>query len=460
MCVTGVCAAPAVTSVDPADGATGADALGIIQITFNGAMDPGTLSYKSVLDSGACAGTIQVSTDDFATCILFSSAVMTSGNRIAQLTPAPALSFGSTYKVRVTTGAQSWTNVALGTEFDMTTGFLTRLSPATSGVVISQVYGAGGNAGATWLNDFIELHNRGGTAVSLAGWSVQYSTAAGGNWQVTPLSGSIPAGGYYLVQEAGGGSGSALPTADATGSIALAAGAGRVALATSTTAFTSGSCSIGQLVLVDLLGYGGTATCHEGSAAAPAPTTTTTDLRAAYGCTDTDQNGSDFAAVSATAPGPRNSSSQVSACRPVHNESGDAAEADYCALLSPASISVQTGTALPTVTGTIYEATVTEAAGASAKVTAEFSYGPRATNPEDESLGGWNFIGANYDVQDGNNDRYKYNGTAPAAGDYSYTFRFSLDGGLSWTYCDDNGAGSNSGLVFETPHLPLMHVTP
>src|SRR5215203_7407295 len=75
-------------------------------------------------------------------------------------------------------------------------------------VVISQVYGAGGNAGATHRNDFIELFNRGNTTVSLAGWSVQYASATGtGSFSggVTTLSGSIAPGQYYLVQESSGG---------------------------------------------------------------------------------------------------------------------------------------------------------------------------------------------------------------------------------------------------------------
>ena len=59
-----------------------------------------------------------------------------------------------------------------------------------SDVVISQVYGGGGNAGATLTHDFIELFNPGTTAVILDGWSVQYTSAAGtGTWQVTPLAG-------------------------------------------------------------------------------------------------------------------------------------------------------------------------------------------------------------------------------------------------------------------------------
>ena len=51
-----------------------------------------------------------------------------------------------------------------------------------------------------------------------------------------------------------------------------------------------------------------------------------------------------------------------------------------------------------------------------------------------------------------------------AAGTYSYAARFSLDAGTTYTYCEvagvDGGAGSNSGLSFETPYLPEMVVTP
>ena len=44
-------------------------------------------------------------------------------------------------------------------------------------------------------------------AVSLSGWSVQYAASGGSTWQVTPLTGSIPSGRNYLVQEAAGGRG-------------------------------------------------------------------------------------------------------------------------------------------------------------------------------------------------------------------------------------------------------------
>src|ERR1051326_1621522 len=51
-----------------------------------------------------------------------------------------------------------------------------------SNVVISQVYGGGGNSGAPFRNDFIEIFNRGTTTVSLSGWSVQYASSTGSTW--------------------------------------------------------------------------------------------------------------------------------------------------------------------------------------------------------------------------------------------------------------------------------------
>src|SRR5438094_10479396 len=68
-------------------------------------------------------------------------------------------------------------------------------------VGISQVYGGGGNSGATLKNDFIELFNPGTQPVDLTGWSVQYASSIGTTWQVTRLAHTIQPGGYYLIKE-------------------------------------------------------------------------------------------------------------------------------------------------------------------------------------------------------------------------------------------------------------------
>src|SRR5690606_32678178 len=174
-------------------------------------------------------------------------------------------------------------------------------------VVISQVYGGGGNSGATWKSDFIELHNNGTDAVSVDGWSVQYASTSGSSWQDTPLSGSIAPGGYYLVKQADGSGGTQdLPTPDATGGIAMSGSNGKVALSSSSTAL-SGACPTGN---VDLVGYG-SANCAEGSDPAPGLSNTTAALRAGGGCTDTNVNAADF--TSGT-PDPRNSASPPNVC--------------------------------------------------------------------------------------------------------------------------------------------------
>jgi len=179
-------------------------------------------------------------------------------------------------------------------------------------VVISQVYGGGGNAGATLTNDFVELFNRSANAVSLVGWSVQYTSSTGTTWQVTPLAGTIQPGKYILVQEAAGTGGTApLPTPDVTGTIAMAAGAGKVLLSTGSAA-QSGSCPVGAAVL-DHVGYGASDCGTTWLGNAPALSNTAAALRKVAGCTYTGNAASDFVAGT---PAPRNSSNAANACQP------------------------------------------------------------------------------------------------------------------------------------------------
>jgi predicted extracellular nuclease len=165
------------------------------------------------------------------------------------------------------------------------------------------------------------LFNRGSEAVDLSGWSVQYAGATGTSWAKTSLAGTLAPGHYFLVQEAAGtGSAQPLPTPDATGNIALAASAGKVALIKNNTTLTVG-CPSGS-ALADFVGYGG-ADCHEGAHATSAPGNTTAVARKDEGCADTDDNGSDFATAT---PAPRNSASPAHACpnAPTQNEAGAA----------------------------------------------------------------------------------------------------------------------------------------
>jgi hypothetical protein len=185
---------------------------------------------------------------------------------------------------------------------------------ASPDVVVSQVYAGGGNSGAPFANDFVELFNRGSSAIDVSGWTIQYASATGTTWQVTGLTGSIAPGRHYLVQLASAAAvGAPLPTPDAIGTTNLAVSGGKVAIVRDPSPLTcggsAGSCSAVTSV-ADLIGYG-TAVDYEGSGAAPALDNATAAVRSGDGCTDTDANPADFTAA---VPAPRNSSTAATTC--------------------------------------------------------------------------------------------------------------------------------------------------
>jgi predicted extracellular nuclease len=193
-------------------------------------------------------------------------------------------------------------------------------TPSTS-LVVSEAYGGGGNSGSTLTNDFIELGNAGAAAADLAGYSVQYLSASPGpttTWQVTPLTGSVPAGGRFLIGEAAGAGGTdPLPAPDATGAINLSGTAGTVALVHSTSALTCKTTDDCAAVsdVVDLVGWGGAAV-HEGTAAGA--TTNPTSVQRSASLADTDDNSVDFTVA---APTPTNSGTGSSSVR-IHDIQG------------------------------------------------------------------------------------------------------------------------------------------
>ena len=185
--------------------------------------------------------------------------------------------------------------------------FAAILPVSAADVVISQIYTAGGNSGATYQNDFVELHNRGGAPVSLNGWTLQYATT--NFWFTTALSGTLQPGQYYLVEEGSSGTnGINVPPPNSQSSVNLNTSNGKIALVNNNVPFTNNCPS--DPSIVDLVGYGVIVNCSEG-AAAQAPGAATALFRAGGGCTDTGNNGSDF---SLAAPNPRNTFSPFNVC--------------------------------------------------------------------------------------------------------------------------------------------------
>ncbi|NOU92450.1 hypothetical protein GC093_04265 [Paenibacillus sp. LMG 31456] len=207
---------------------------------------------------------------------------------------------------------KKWTSLALAVLMLLGSllpqSVLPTVKAAAAHVVINQIYGAGGNSGASYKNDFIELYNPTGIEVDLNGWSVQYASSAGTTWAVTNLTKKIPAYGYYLVSEAGGTNGTALPSPDDSGTIPMAANNGKVVLVSSTDAITGGALPADYSAshIIDYVGYG-TATAFEGTGPTPAPDTLNSVQRKGYG-QDTNYNNNDFTKV---AVNPRNTSSPI-----------------------------------------------------------------------------------------------------------------------------------------------------
>lgn len=182
----------------------------------------------------------------------------------------------------------------------------------TNHLVISQVYGAGGNSGALFRNDFVELYNPTASAINISGWSLQYAGAASDNWHTgkVDLSGTVAPGKYFLIQLASGGSiGATLPAPDlASTNISMSFAAGKLALVSNTVTLT-GNCP-SSAGIVDFIGYGTSADCNE-TANAPATAAALAIFRINNGCTDNNNNSSDFIQL---APSPRNSASPANTC--------------------------------------------------------------------------------------------------------------------------------------------------
>jgi hypothetical protein len=141
------------------------------------------------------------------------------------------------------------------------------------------------------------------------------------------------------------------------------------------------------------------------------------------------------------------------------NETGSTAEADVCSLFFPTTLATSAGVTPGLVVGRVSESGLTGGTGAPVGLLAEVGYGPTATSPATDA--GWRFTPASFVADVGSED--EFSGALPALtapGAYAYGFRVSFDDGLSYTYCDRDGAGSNAGLTFLPAQLGLWTVTP
>ncbi|UOQ96963.1 choice-of-anchor D domain-containing protein [Hymenobacter sp. 5317J-9] len=305
-------------------------------------------------------------------------------------------------------------------------------------VVISQAYGGGGNSGSVYKNDFIELFNRGTTAVNVTGWTVQYASTTGTftTANSTTLSGTIQPGKYYLIQEAAGSGGTTnLPTPDATGTIAMGGTGFRVALVnnTSLATATTGPNSTFSANVVDFLGSG-SATAYEGASAAPAPSNSNANLRANGGCTDTNVNGNDFTAAAAA---PRNSATTANPCA------------------TPAEINVTDGT-VTYLTGSTYSGFATTTVGSvdTKTFTIENTGGTALTVSSVAATGDFSVSGAPTSVAAGSSATFSVSFAPTAAGTRTGTLTITNSDADEGSYVIDLSAQGQASTA--NPEINLQ----
>jgi len=189
-------------------------------------------------------------------------------------------------------------------------------TPPLGAVVISQIYGGSGQVGSTYKYNYVELFNRTNEVIDIGSWPISAASATGDyGFSIGFVSsrGVFIGGGQYLLIQIGpaGASGAPLPvTPDfiIDQNIELA---GRLAFSRAGV-FLSGDCpTLPNSSIVDYVGYGSAATCFEGAGPIANLSANTAAVRLSAGCTDTDNNATDFIV---SAPGPRNSGSTRNFC--------------------------------------------------------------------------------------------------------------------------------------------------
>lgn len=128
-------------------------------------------------------------------------------------------------------------------------------------VILTEVYGGGGNSGAVYNQDFVELYNPGADAVALTGWSLQYYTSTGTtpsksiefstDVQILPYQ-------HFLLAASGGEIGAPLPGKDMEAIASLSLSAGKVVLfkTVDKQTLTTIDALVSNVSYVDIIPYG------------------------------------------------------------------------------------------------------------------------------------------------------------------------------------------------------------
>lgn len=130
---------------------------------------------------------------------------------------------------------------------------------------------------------------------------------------------------------------------------------------------------------------------------------------------------------------------------------------EWCNLQWPPATSTTVDTPTETIYGRVFVDACTADPGACPHVTAEVGFGATDVDPSsDPASYNWKEAAFNPGHTSDNNDEFQASVTPTSAGTFNYAYRFSGDGGSTWTYCDLNGLAENG---FETDQLGELTVT-
>ncbi len=110
----------------------------------------------------------------------------------------------------------------------------------------------------------------------------------------------------------------------------------------------------------------------------------------------------------------------------------------WCSLRWPHSTTASVGEPTELIFGHVYELDTTDGVGQGSGVEAQLGHGPDGTDPSGDA--GWTWEVAEFNVDIGDRDEYMASLTLESTGVFDYVYRFSVDGGQSWLYCDTSGS--------------------
>ena len=130
--------APMIYSTSPSNSDTSVSVS--ISVTFSESMD--TTSVTTNSSGTSCTGTLQVSSDNFSSCVQMSSSpTVSNSKKTFMVTSSASISFNTTYKIRIGTGVKDISGNSLATQFT-SNGFKTIGTAFTSRTITTSANGA------------------------------------------------------------------------------------------------------------------------------------------------------------------------------------------------------------------------------------------------------------------------------------------------------------------------------